>query len=313
MVFYLLSSLRIYRLTYFLDTTKSLANSTKAYAKLASIESACQLELTRFRSSQKYGCEVDKLACSQTQNALGACTAALTAKSDSYNNLKEDCDELSEEWENVTSSLATCLQGEEQLDKDLAAHRLALSECQQSIEDFKRDSGESLAASESRSATLGAVVDSIQEDLKCLGGTPNCSCEAGKYLCLPRIMTSTLCLKVSVSGQELFGLEQCQLLGDPTVWYLSPRPFARENPYVVTLLIFTTLFATIGFVCSFIICLWCVIICRKKRRTTKFRVAAPVPGPVNAGGVKGLAFPITMLWVIYSSYSFVLYLTIIVF
>jgi len=283
----------------FLDTTKSLANSTKAYAKLASVESACQLELTRFRSSRKYGCEVDKLACVQAQNALGACTAALTAKSDSYNGLKEDCDELSEEWENVTSSLATCSQSEEQLDKDLAAQKSAYSDCQQNIEKFRKESGESLAACESRSATLGAVVDSIQEDLKCLEGTPNCSFEAGKYLCLPRIMTSTLCLKMSAAGQELFGLDQCQLLGDSSVWNLSPRQFARENPYTVSLLIFVALFAIIGFICTFIICLWCVIICRKKRRTTKFRVATPAPGSTNTKEIKRLAFPITMLRVIY--------------
>jgi hypothetical protein len=286
-------------LVYFLDATKSLANSTKAYAKLASYESACQLELTRFRSSRKYGCEVDKLACTQAQNALGACTAALTAKSDSYNGLKEDCDELSGEWENITSSLATCSQSEEQLGKDLAAQRSSLTDCQKSIEEFKKESGKSLAACESRSATLGAVIDSIQEDLKCLEGTPNCSFEAGKYLCLPRIMTSTLCLKTSVSGQELFGLGQCQLLGDSTVWHLNPRRFVRDNPYVVTLLIFTALFAIIGFICSLVICLWCVIICRKKRRTTKFRVAAPAPGSTNTREIKRLAFPITMLRVIY--------------
>jgi hypothetical protein len=72
------------------------------------------------------------------------------------------------------------------------------------------------------------------------------------------------------AGHEVFGVPLCTLLGDRTLSGLDWRRFVASNPLVASLLIFIMIFAVIGFVTSFVAILWCVIVCRRRKRSSGY-------------------------------------------
>ena len=59
------------------------------------------------KRSRSFGCELDTEVCKKDQQSLTSCLASYSAKNSSYRTLKEECDELTEDWENATASHAT--------------------------------------------------------------------------------------------------------------------------------------------------------------------------------------------------------------
>ena len=227
----------------------------------------CNRTLSGCELNRSYGCEVDREACRRLQDDLGSCRRGWLAKNSSYSSLKSDCDDLNESWEDATTDLEACRTEKTELGKlynstlvsiviSTANFTKSLSQCKFELLKQQNDSHE-----------LRAVLDVVHDDLKCLDGTPNCSYEAGKYMCLPRIYYPHLCSTKAQVGQNVFGISLCNLVGDLTISTLDWTAFIRINPKVAILLILLFIFACIGMVSSFVLILWCVVVCRIKRRS----------------------------------------------
>jgi hypothetical protein len=196
---------------------------------------------------------------------LDGCLQNLNDKNVSYYELKEDCDNLTEDWENVTFELESCTVKSTKLSESLAIETALVSALKGEVSALKKLDEEKTRNYRASLAELLAVMYSVQDDIKCMVGTPNCSFEAGKYWCLPRIYQSSICLIEKQMGQEVFGMSLCPLLGDNTIYNLDWAQFVRRNPRTTTFLLLTLVFATIGLLVALLGCSWGLIWILRRR------------------------------------------------
>lgn len=238
--------------------------------------------MVRCRSSRKYGCDVDRAACTQTQNDLKTCNSSLTVKNKSFDILKVECDELMEDWEKLTVEQESCLFNQTSLEDRLERKENRVEFLTSELGRAHSDCATRVEACERKSAELQGVVATIQDDLLCLEETANCSYEAGKYTCLPRFFFDVLCMSEERVGQEVFQIRPCLLMGDATLKSIPWGSFIRENPVTSTLVIFGLIFAAIGFLTVFLVGLWCVIVCRIKTSNKRGKKnQTPTDKPAN--------------------------------
>jgi len=217
------------------------------------------------QESRKFGCALDTEACKQITSAHDWCMKSFEAKNVSYANLQEAHDELVDDWENTTSALEQCSAESLKLAKQLEEEVATVKRLEKQVSDQRQEHERKLSVCENKVGSLQTVIDSVHDDLVCLGGSRNCSFEAGKYWCVPRFFTRSMCLMEALAGHEVFKIPLCGLLGDRTISHLNWRQFIKDNPIVAVVLIFTMIFASIGFVTTFVIILWCVVIYRRRR------------------------------------------------
>ena len=221
-------------------------------------------------NSRQFGCALDTEACKQLSTSLDLCTRSFSAKNVSFQNLQSAHDELVDDWENVTATLDQCTDDSTKLAEKLEAESKLVISLRQQVLDQKEDHDGKLQTCEEKAGSMRAVIESVQDNLKCLDTSKNCSFEAGKYWCLPRFFTRSLCLSEAQTGHEIFGVSVCELLGDLTVANLNWRRFVKNNPLISVFFIFTLIFAIIGFISSTILITWCVVKYRRRRRSSSY-------------------------------------------
>ena len=226
--------------------------------------------LTVCKNSRQFGCALDTEACRQLSTTHDLCVQSLKAKNISFQTLQDAHEELVDDWENVTATLDQCNDDSVKMVGELKTASALVVELRRQVADQQEDHDRKLQTCEDKAESLQIVVESVQDDLKCLDQSKNCSFEAGKYWCLPRFFTNSLCLMEAQTGQEVFGVSICGLLGDRTMGSLNWGQFVKNNPLVATFLIFLMIFATIGFVCTAVIITWCVVRCRRRKRSSSF-------------------------------------------
>jgi hypothetical protein len=205
-----------------------------------------------------------------------------TVKNKSFDILKEECDELMEDWEKLTVEQESCIFNQTSLEDRLERKENRVEFLTKELGRAHSDCATRVEACERKSAELQGVVATIQDDLLCLEETANCSYEAGKYTCLPRFFFDVLCMSEERVGQEVFQIRPCLLMGDATLKSIPWGSFIRENPVTSTLVIFGLIFATIGFLTVFLVGLWCVIVCRIKTSNKRGKKnQTPTDKPAN--------------------------------
>jgi hypothetical protein len=119
-------------------------------------------------------------------------------------------------------------------------------------------------------AGLQSTVDTLQEDFSaaglCYNSTEesNCTYLLDPYFCVPKTLKSNLCSASSHDDRlNLFGLSQCQLVGDDTLGSIDVMKFIHANPKVSATLIVILTLATYGLLTPF---LWCYLFSRKTVR-----------------------------------------------
>ena len=73
------------------------------------------------RRSRSFGCELDTEVCKKAQQDLTGCLSSFRTKNESFQALKEECDDLTEDWENVTALYSQCSNDLAQVRSDLEA------------------------------------------------------------------------------------------------------------------------------------------------------------------------------------------------
>ena len=226
---------------------------------------ACNISLKSCTDSRSFGCQLDTQACRKVQTSLDDCLAGWGKKNVSYTTLETACNELNSDWENTTKTLDVCEGLLRTSDETVAELQESLRASHQATADLKAGHEKELQKCKDRISVCQGVVDSVHTDLRCMQDHPNCTYESGKYLCLPRFYTASLCLIVPQTGQEFFHLGQCNLLGDASIYHLALTNFVAGNPWVATTLILLCFFATLGFLATFVAALW--VVSRYRRRS----------------------------------------------
>ena len=249
-----------------LDCRDSLRTAVNTSVNLETGWKECNNSFRACKSSRFYGCKLNTDACSESKRQLESCQRDYAARNSSYSSLKTAYDELVEDWENTTNVLDTCLASNSKLENLNEVGGRLLNSTRIELATVKETCEREAEAGRNKLSELQAVMDNVQDDLQCLKDSPNCTYESDKYLCLLRAYLPSLCLKRNQAGQELFSLTNCNSLTDLSLLQMDWVLFARENPYLTTLLIFLIIFAVIGFVFVFLVSVWCTAEYRRRRR-----------------------------------------------
>ena len=138
------------------------------------------------------------------------------------------------------------------------------------LETEARKSQELAQEHTSQLAGLQSTVDTLQDDFSAVGichndsQDSNCSYLLEPYFCIPKVLKPKLC---SVGSRDerlgLFGLRQCQLLGDETIGFVDVLTFISSNPWTSSLLLAILALAVIGILTP----LW--LYCYARRRSVR--------------------------------------------
>jgi len=187
------------------------------------------------------------------------CESQLSTKNSSLVTLELQYSTQARELTNMTSLYHICDQERAVIREDLGVE---VSKVQKLKEDVRMLEEKSIDQDEKHGQkvkTLRNVVRGMQKHLQCLQTEENCVDEASLYTSLPNDVMSEVCLLHDVTGQELFGLATCNLLGDRTLGALDWKIFRSENPQLTGIILSMVIFAIIGCSVTFFGFIWCGI------------------------------------------------------
>ena len=163
----------------------------------------------------------------------------------------------------LRSEVATLSTSESDLKEEVSRLTLAL-------EAEVRKSNGLVQEHASQLARLQSTVDTLQDDFSAVGichngsQDSNCSHLLEPYVCIPKVLKPKLC---STGSQDerlgLFGLRQCQLLGDETIGFIDVLSFVSSNPWTSSFLLTILVLAVVGILTP----LW--VYCHTRRRNVQ--------------------------------------------
>jgi len=195
---------------------------------------------------------------------LAACVGDLKAKNDTLNDLRREYLVQSEALSNSSVDLRNCKQVQSQLnDKTLAAEE-ELRKCNGRVTGLEREGKDKVQACDNRLQGFRDIVREMQRHLQCLQTDESCGDIAGLYTCSPIDLMHQACTPEYVLGQELFGIQTCNMLSDQTWSSLDLKNFLGQNPKIFCYLIILLVLASVGLVTLLCACLWLLV---RHRRT----------------------------------------------
>ena len=204
----------------------------------------------------KEECKKSKVVTPPGFTKIATCQAALIAKNNSLNTLREKYLSQSTQLGNVTSHLQQCRHdlnsAEDRISGYVKASVANTRSCDQKVADQKKTHDETARG-------YKRVVTGLQHHLQCLETEENCKDVAGFYTCMPKEMADATCLLYNLVGYELFGLKICNLPGDSVMTHFNAKQFIRENPRVSSLVILLLILASIGTVTLLTVAIWLMV------------------------------------------------------